>query len=220
VFTRGHGRGDADLIFNTRNDAGHFWNLDHKISGKLHGGQLGFDRQLGSFVVGLVGDYSKSKIDGARANPQDGTNFIGIGGPVNGPPVRFETEIDAIATLRARAGVLLHEQFLLYAHGGYAVANFEIRGSGGPANSFNNQSDWKEGVVMGAGAEFALRDWLSLFFEYSYYKFDEADLYLIQNSSGNYTGGVNNQGRDLTFLKAGINFRLSPHRAQPLESLK
>jgi outer membrane immunogenic protein len=205
----GRGKGEADLIFNTRNEDGHFWDLGHDIEGSLWSGQIGIDRQMGRVVLGVFGDYQSAGFDGSRRNPQDGSNFIGVGDPVDGPPVEFETELGDFGTVQARAGFLVHERVLAYVHGGVAFGEFRLSGSGGPANDFVTQSSWETGYVAGVGLEVAVTRYLSLFADYTYLDFADSDLSLIINDSDDYTGGVNNQGRDLWLFKFGANLKLS-----------
>lgn len=203
----GWGAGNADVIFNTKNEDGHFWDLSHDIDGWFGGARGGFDIQSGMWVFGVFGDIALADINGNRTNPQDSSNFIGVGSAEDGPPVNFKTQIDKIATLQARGGPVLGQRTLIYAHGGAAIADVTLSGSGGPANDFNSQSDWRAGVVGGFGIEHMLFNNVSVFAEYSYMNFLQSDLFLIADGS-DYKGAVNNQGRDLHSIIFGVNVRM------------
>ncbi len=205
----GFASGDADVTFNTKNDDGHFWDMEHDIEGELFGGRVGYDIQSGNLVFGIYADIAYANIDGDQTNPQNGSNFIGVGGSEDGPPVSFKTEIDTIATLQARVGTLLNnEKTLLYIHGGGAFADVTLSGSGGPANDFSSQSDWKAGVVGGLGVEHMLTDDISIYAEYSYMNFMESDLFLISDG-GDYKGAVRGEDNDLHTILLGFNIRFN-----------
>ena len=121
----------------------------------------------------------------------------------------FKTEIDTIATLQARVGTLLNnEKTLLYLHGGGAFADVTLSGSGGPANDFSSQSDWKAGVVGGLGVEHMLTDDISIYAEYSYMRFLGSDLFLISDG-GDYKGAVRGEDNDLHTILLGFNIRFN-----------
>jgi outer membrane immunogenic protein len=203
-----YANGDADLIFNTRNEDGHFWNMNHSVEGWAGGVQVGYDWRFGHMVLGVLGTYSFADMDGSRRNPQDGSNFIGVGGPVNGPPVQFTTTIDNIVTLETRGGFLYGEHTLLYTHGGVAFADISLSGTGGPANNFQTQSSWTTGWIVGVGVEHKFTSRISGFAQYSYLNFPDAELHLITDGS-DYQGAVNNQGRDLNMFTMGLNVKLN-----------
>jgi outer membrane immunogenic protein len=203
----GYGFGNANLVFNTINEDGHFWNMGHDLGGGfLGGGQVGYDHQAGSLLWGVVGDYAFSGLRGSFTNPQDGSNFIGVDDPEDGPPVMFATKLDGIASIRARLGKLFTPQTMGYLHGGVAFGNFTVTGEGGPANDFVTQQAWKAGFVGGVGVEHMFAENMSVFAEYAYYNFDAADLYLIADGT-DYKGALTQQGRDVHALKLGLNLR-------------
>ena len=72
----GWGFGDTDLIAGTKNGID-FWENDHDTDGVLGGFQIGLDRQFGSVVVGVVGDFSFADIDGDATSCQCGDNYVG-----------------------------------------------------------------------------------------------------------------------------------------------
>jgi outer membrane immunogenic protein len=208
-FFGGYGSGDADVTFNSKNENGHFWDMDHDIEDELFGGRIGYDFQSGNLVYGFYADIALADINGDSTNPQNGSNFVGIGGSEDGPPVKFKTEIDTIATLQARVGTLLNnEKTLLYLHGGGAFADVTLSGSGGPANDFSSESEWKAGLVGGVGLEHMLTDDVSIFAEYSYMHFLGSDLFQIRDS-GDYKGAVRGEDRDLHTILLGVNIRFN-----------
>jgi len=202
----GYAIGEAALIFNTRNEDGHFWDMSHRLSGLVAGVRAGFDHQAGSLVVGFGGTYTHAWVGGSRLNPQDGTNFIGIDGPVNGPPVEFTTTVASIVAAEARLGLALGDRLLIAGHGGVAFGRFTLSGQGGPANDFETQTVWEIGAVVGLSAELRVTNRLSIVGDVSRYMFPHADLYLIADGD-DYKGAVNNQGRVLNVFSLGANIR-------------
>src|SRR6185436_20170473 len=64
-------------------------NVSNKADGFLGGGQVGFNYQIGQFVLGAEGDFSWTGIKGS-------TNVLGIvGGPVG---ATFNTDVNWIST--------------------------------------------------------------------------------------------------------------------------
>jgi len=198
--------GNASLIFNTKNEDGHFWEMDHELTGNLAGARIGYDFQAGNWVIGGFAEFAAGEITGSRLNPQDESNFIGVeGNESGGPPVEFTTMIDQVSSIQARVGQVLSNGGLVYGHGGFASANVTLSGEGGPANSFDTQSGSANGTVFGIGYEQHFSDNMTYFIDYSMFNLSTSNLYLIEDG-GDYKGGVNNHGRDLNVISAGVNF--------------
>src|SRR5947207_9948430 len=82
-------------------------NVSNKANGFLGGGQVGFNYQIGQFVLGPEGDLSWSGING-------GTNTVAV----NGAPLgaTFNTHVRWIPTLSRRAAVA-SDRWLVYGKG-------------------------------------------------------------------------------------------------------
>lgn len=109
--------------------------------GFAYGGQLGYDFNLGSAVVGLE----------ASLTGRTGTN--------NFPT--FDLEAGRTINVTARAGWLITPEGLLYARGGYSNARFSIVN---PAGGSENRGGW----LLGAGYEHVLAKNVSARVEYNY----------------------------------------------------
>ena len=215
---------NTDVIVGTKNEEGHFWDIGDDINGVVGGFQLGFDTpvdtRLGSFVAGVVGDFSFADLDRDHTKLQsdDGKDqFVGFGSPVGGPPGKLRTSIDNLATIRLRLGVPTGDQTLFYVHGGLAMADFEIE-SQVDKGPFATVSDggWELGWVGGVGVEHRIQDLIpaevsraisdiSLFAEYSYMAFGD-DLIVVEES-GDFKGTVVREDRNLHMIKVGVNLR-------------
>jgi outer membrane immunogenic protein len=91
-------------------------NFDNGNDGNfLGGGQIGYNYQIGSFVVGVEADIQGIATDDNEAVFVPGPGFAG-GTFV---PGEFEDAADWFGTVRLRAGVAVN-QFLVYATGGLA----------------------------------------------------------------------------------------------------
>ena len=179
--------GSSDL--SKAEEGGPKFALETDPSGAFGGMQLGFDRQFGDIVLGIVGDVSVAGIDGQ--DQQDG------------PPAAFNTEYDWIATVRARLGVAASQDLLAYVHGGIAIADisFDSLIADGPWKSVYDD-DVSTGWVAGAGVEWVVNPVMSVFAEYSYMDFGE------QTETTGLGPKFVEQESDLHAIKGGINFRL------------
>src|SRR5262245_52853233 len=125
------------------------------LKGGIGGGQVGFNWQSGSFVIGIEGSLSAASIE------QSG--FVGI--------AKLSTEVDWIGTIVGRVGFAF-DRALIYAKGGFATASVELKGDNG-IDRFTS-SERHNGWTIGAGLEVAVLKNLSLGLEYNYYDFGAA----------------------------------------------
>ncbi len=138
-------------------------------AGVLGGGQLGWNRQFGSWVFGVEGDWDWA---GQRDKLQN-QNFIASSVVV--APTIFnysdEQKISWLATARARLG-WTHDCFLWFLTGGaafgevqssYALSATQLVGAGvfGPAAGAASFSTTKTGWTIGGGVETSMA-WLGM----------------------------------------------------------
>jgi outer membrane immunogenic protein len=155
----------------------------YEVSGALLGATLGYNRQAGSWVLGIEGDIDWSSIGGQ------------VTGPVMGIPATFETQMPWLNTFRGRVGYAFGS-FLPYITGGGAFGGVRatdaitIPGSG---NFLGGLSDVRLGWTAGAGLEYAFnQDW-SAKIEYLYVDLGSDILVLddVKFSAHLIRGGVN-----------------------------
>ena len=159
----GYGWGDTNW---NDSDAG---KVNHAHHGGMVGGTAGANLQLlaspggiPAVVGGIETDFDWSDMDGSRYYPTL-------------PILRAESSIDALATVRGRLG-LAFDRLLVFGTGGLAVAKVNIEtvypsGFAVPPSDTprNGKGKWDTGYVVGAGAEYAFWNNLSLKVEYQYY---------------------------------------------------
>lgn len=158
----------------TGGDIGTF-SFDH--DGFTGGAFAGYNMQLGSVVVGLeadigTGDFGTSTSTGAG---------------------QISSELNYLASVRARAGFLLGPSLLVYATGGFAFADMEFSHNGASA------SEMFYGYQVGGGAEMMLSEHSTLRIEYVFTDLEAENL---------NQGGLNNTyNPDFHTVRAGYAFK-------------
>jgi outer membrane immunogenic protein len=136
--------------------------LHSRTSGVTGGGKIGYNYQMGHFVVGIEADFNyvdlsrtKTSLSGAVTQDISG-NFIGA--------------------LRPRVGVAFGPA-LLYATGGLAYGSVDTTITDNSANTLSaSNTGMRVGWAAGVGAEYALNRNLSLRPEYLHTDLGRADL--------------------------------------------
>lgn len=195
----GHASGNVDI---TTNAAPTFFDQSFALSGGFVGVTLGRNFLLGeddedteederNIVLGIEGDIAWANM---RAEDSD---------VLNGTTVR--AQIDALATLRARIGIVMGDDrnFMPYLTGGLAVIHAEASLTGGVGQPLVTTSDWLWGYTIGGGLEVVLDEDITLKAEYLYT--DVAGTLEINNIGG---GGLD---ADFDFranhlVRLGLNY--------------
>jgi outer membrane immunogenic protein len=106
------------------------------------GGYAGYNWQCDRFVFGVETDFNYINTD-----PSSGEDTVTV-----------QSNLDWFGTVRARGGIAVHDNLLLYVTGGLAYANLDhtfsdtdVNGSGIAFSASN--SDTKAGWTIGGGAE-------------------------------------------------------------------
>jgi outer membrane immunogenic protein len=145
----------------------------HGASGFIGGGQIGYNYQINSIVLGIEAD-----IDGATGTL--GQTFVGSNAAIGFPEALITTssqQLDWLGTLRGRLGWTPLERAMIYVTGGLAfgqsTASFaDINGVAIPPLFDFASSSRHVGWTAGGGVEYALpgpwSNW-SLKVEYLYY---------------------------------------------------
>jgi outer membrane immunogenic protein len=124
------------------------------LDGFVGGGQVGYNYQMGQFVLGLEADLQ-------AADLSSGNNL----GLVN-------VKTDYFGTVRARAGVAF-DRFMPYITGGWAYGNVK---TSIPAIGFSSDRSHTGGFAVGAGLEYAVTNNIIAGVEYLYVDLGEKNI--------------------------------------------
>ena len=164
-----------------------------EAKGWLGGLQLGYNYQLGAFVLGVEGDFSFADVKW--------TESASFGGST----IDASLKSDYYATAAARVGYAF-DRFLVYGKGGVAFTRdkYDITVStGGSASGKFNRTGW----MLGAGLEYAFWDNWSVKGEYNYLHFAGIDETL--DTSGGLTVTTANVSLVSHLIKVGLNYRFN-----------
>ncbi len=127
-----------------------------ELRGGIFGGHAGYQKQSGSFVYGLEGDFDGSWLSESET--------IGA--------VTAELSLNWLASLRARLGYAISDSILLYATGGIAWG--EIEASLAIPGFTIGASQTMMGYVVGGGVETRISPKFTSRIEALYYGFSES----------------------------------------------
>ncbi len=180
------------------------------LNGALGGGQVGYNWQFGSWLVGLEGDIQ------VTAERQTYTVFCTVSGTVCplGAAVRAENRLSWFGTDRVRFGYLASERVLLYGTGGLAYGSFRGESAGplfiSPGPEFGTWSSFKAGWTVGAGIEAAIDYNWTFKAEYLYMDFEGINGPTVTVLSPPVrTFSFNERFTDNIF-RVGFNYRFAP----------
>ena len=158
--------------------------------------RLGFDKQMGKVVLGLVGEFGKSQVRDSVSAFSTTPAFY-----------TMTRELDWNAALRARAGYTVGPKTLVYATGGGAYAKIDHSfATSNTTNSFalsGKDNAW--GWQAGGGLEQKLSKNISLGVEYLYSRYNDDD---ARVNVGTGTAGATNP----FVLAGGTDFARSQNR--------
>lgn len=173
-------------------------------AGASYGIHLGYDYQVGPWVVGAIADYNQVDIRQRQSGFSSTPAFY-----------HEERSIDTLGTLRARVGYSLNDRWLAYVTGGLAYADDEYRMlSNTPATVTTSGGGSDTGYVFGAGLETRITPRISLGIEYLNYNLGDGDF--VTNFRGpaafsTVAASTNSRGSDRDFdfsqVQAKISYR-------------
>lgn len=153
---------------------------DFDLDGALFGATVGWNHHTDRFVFGLEGDLSWSGVEGNL-----NTQICGSG---------CDVDIGWLGTARLRAGLAL-DNTLLFVTGGLAAGEVEVVIDG----DYTSGTDTRIGWTIGAGAEFAMSESLTVKAEYLYVDLGDME---TPASGGPITTDVGQNH----IVRAGINW--------------
>ena len=128
--------------------------LRGNASGFVGGVQAGYNWQFDQAIVGIETDFQGSSLK-SDFSVSDSTNGISLG-----------TKVSWFGTTRLRLGYTPVDRFMVYATGGVAYGKVKTYADFG--GNYSSQSDTKVGYTVGAGAEYAITNNVTLKTEYLY----------------------------------------------------
>jgi outer membrane immunogenic protein len=174
-------------------------NLKTVGDGFLIGGTVGYNYQIGQFVVGLEGDLSYADL---------GKSVATVSGPLG---TTLSQDMTYFGTVRGRLGVTF-DRLLVYGTGGLAFADQKsITTISGLGSTWTGQKDeMRYGYTIGAGAEYAISNNWSAKIEYLYYDLGKsnvvAPLVAGPGAGAGVFGTSSNEARG-SIVRAGVNYR-------------
>ncbi len=180
--------------------------------------QVGYDRQLGRFVLGAFFDYDFSGV-GTDVS-LSGSN--GQGGTLS---AKGKLDQDYMWTAGGRLGYLIHPETLIYGLAGYSETKFKdptlTVDLGGGSQSYHSHLNTFSGLTVGGGFETRLRgDWF-LKGEYRFSQFDKEPLFNVEASAFGYRGTANGTLEpDIHTARVVLTYKfdfLRHHSAEPLK---
>jgi outer membrane immunogenic protein len=170
--------------------AGTFTSND--ASSVFAGGQVGYNYQISSFVLGAEGDASWTHLSSANSCPNP---FFTCG-----------HSIDWLASLRARVGFTPIDRVLIYVTGGAAFADVHHTASPPGVAPFvfsGTYSSTQVGWALGGGLEYAFTNNWSAKVEYLYYGLGSSTAPPGTLSAANSTRVTDN----VSTVNVGVNYR-------------
>lgn len=163
-------------------------------AGATFGIEAGYDYQMDKFVVGGI-------IDLAYVDYQDRQQAF------SSTPASYNqiSEVEWLATIRARAGYLVTDDVLAYVHGGLAVGGTDFSfPSTNPNGRSRDGEDTQVGFQVGAGVEAKVTSNVSVGLEYAYTNLGDTD-FTTRFNNGPFAA-VNPAGSDLRGSDQTLDF--------------
>jgi outer membrane immunogenic protein len=163
---------------------------DFNVSGGLFGGTIGYNYQMGPWVMGGEADLDWANIRGSQTLAAFGA--VGIAGTGS-----VSSQLSWLDTVRLRLGYAFGPS-LLYITGGaaYGSVTAQINAAAAGVAGFLGQSDTRLGWTFGGGWEYMFTPHLSGKIEYLYVDFGTNAQVLVDNVKFN-----------TNIIRAGVNWR-------------
>lgn len=165
------------------------------INGALGGIQAGYNRQMGTFVLGIETDF--------QASGQQRNDTLIVGGTI----LSYTAKQTWFGTTRVRAGAIVGSNSLLYVTGGVTYGDYKLSGNAtGAAVGSANFSWTRAGWVLGGGWESIVSNALSVKLEYLYARTDWSDTKVI--GANTFTGDLKWSNN---IVRLGVNYKISAY---------
>ncbi|MGD0639598.1 MAG: outer membrane beta-barrel protein [Roseiarcus sp.] len=191
----GGGWGSSNENFlGSPNSASFDGSQNYNLGGGIAGGLVGYDYQVGSFVLGLQGDYNWGDISGRsgviNVTPNKGDTYF--------------TKLSSYGDAKARVGYAAGP-ILLFLDGGLAFGTLEHRYdaalNGGAANTYAHNSS-QAGWTLGGGVEYKFAQNWSAGIEYDFVDLGKSSIQYSATPSDR-----SNWNDSFSIVKASVAYR-------------
>jgi outer membrane immunogenic protein len=176
----GYGWGSADWTDPLWGTA----SIGNDFDGFVGGGQLGFNYQMGSLVLGLQGDISGTTLEGKAIDPYNNVDEV-------------KNKANWIASVTGRLGFAA-DRAMFYVKGGAAWTDLDSLAFDG--TNVYKKDKTRDGWTVGVGVEYAFAPNWTTFFEYDYYDFGNKNTWLAG-------GDLIKVDTNVSVVKVGVNYR-------------
>ncbi|MBT3070591.1 porin family protein [Rhodomicrobium sp. Az07] len=190
-----------------------------QFDGGFGGGQIGYNKQISSIVLGIEADISGSAIEGKDTFTTK--SYWGNGAGTYSKT--FDATVDYFGTVRGRIGYAFGG-VLPYVTGGFAWGHVELDntvfGNGeGAVTDKGNADATLTGWTAGGGLEAALTGNWSLKTEYLYVDLGDEDFHVIGKKTNGNVFDTDHYKGDVTFhtVKLGLNYKFGGNVYEPLK---
>ncbi|MEN3929501.1 outer membrane protein [Microvirga sp. W0021] len=203
-----------DLNFNGYY-ADNFATTSKSDDGSFTGGaQVGYNYQMGSFVIGAEADFNFIDLKRESTSNDYYAGSYGYGYGLAYDELRGQSKVEWFGTVRARVGFTPVDRLLVFVTGGLAygsvktTASYENYSTG--YGLYGSKRDTQVGWTVGAGAEYAITNNLTVKGEYAYVDLGDkrrtwTDGYYGYNSYGNVLS--TKTSTDFHVVRAGLNYK-------------
>jgi outer membrane immunogenic protein len=194
-------------------DFGGGWKRSEDDVNFTGGAQLGYNYQMGSFVLGGEADFNYANIE----TKYSGFGVIPLGtNAASDNSFNAKSKVEWFGTARARLGFTPMERLLVFATAGLAYGNVKSStteawtiynngvASGSEAWS-GSKSGTRYGWTVGGGAEYAVTNNLSVKAEYLYVDLGD-NTYWTRDVGGTPIVRISNDTK-FSVVRAGVNYR-------------
>ncbi|MEN3931253.1 outer membrane protein [Microvirga sp. W0021] len=166
------------------------------------GGQIGYNYQMGSFVIGLEADFNY--IDLKR----ESTSYNYTAAGLAYDELRGQNKVEWFGTVRPRVGFTPVDRLLVFVTGGLAYGSVKTSAAYSDfATGYTlsgSKSDTRVGWTVGAGLEYAITDNFTVKGEYAYVDLgDKRRIWTDINANQLST----KESTDFHVVRAGVNYK-------------
>lgn len=180
--------------------------------GWFAGGQIGYNYQIGSIVLGIEADLQGADISAGFGPNNINTTLVGT--------FSGDSTIEMFGTVRARVG-LAFDRMMLYVTGGFAWANvdYNVTGIDGTARFDIRENTIFSGYVIGGGLEWAFAPNWSMKAEYQMINLGREDFSAVVLDAGVPTGQLAHTAAtpEIHTFRLGVNYRFGDRHHGPLK---